>query len=308
MPLKDEAQQLIDTLNELGLPPFETLPVEAQREMFGAKTPDVEPPAIHQIEDTTAPGPAGEVAVRVFRPSDKRDLPVVVYFHGGGWVVGSLDSHDATCRLLANNAEAVVVSVDYRMAPEDRYPAAVDDCLAVTAWVAANGDDGGWDGSRLAVAGDSAGGNLAAAVALAARDQGPAVSAQVLVYPATNLVDAETPSYLDNGERGYLLTKGWMNWFIDQYIPDHDRRGEPLGSPALAESHAGLPPAIILTAQFDPLLDDGANYASLLRDAGVDVVYEQFEGQIHGFFSAVGTMEDSEVGSGMVAEFLKGHW
>ncbi len=308
MALKDEAQAFVDTLAELDLPPFETIDVDTQRAMFDTPMEgSPEPPDIHFTEDRTVPGPAGDVPVRVYKPSDATDLPVIVYYHGGGWVIGGLDGHDALCRTLAIRCSAAVVSVDYRRAPEDPYPAAFDDCLAVTRWVADNGAELGVDAARLVVGGDSAGGNLAAAIALAARDGGPALAAQLLIYPATNLVEPETDSFLANGE-GYLLTKGWMQWFVDQYLPDEARRAEANASPMLADSHAGLPPAIVITAEYDPLHDDGAAYAEKLKAAGVDVRYDRFEGTIHGFVSSLLVMSDGQVAVDHIADFLGSRW
>ena len=269
MAVKQEAQMFLDTLAELGLPPFETIDVATQRAMFDTPmegSPEPEP--IHSSLDRTIPGPAGDIPVRIYKPSDATGLPVIVFYHGGGWVLGGLIGHDALCRALANRCSAAVVSVDYRRAPEDPYPASIDDCVAATKWVADNGAELAVDVSRLAVGGDSAGGNLAAAVALSARDgSGPAIAAQLLIYPATDLAQPETDSYLANGD-GYLLTKGWMDWFIDMYVPDREQRTEVLASPMLAASHAGLPPAIVITAEFDPLRDDGQAYAKRLGGSG----------------------------------------
>ena len=304
MPPKPEAQLFLDGLAVLDLPAFESMDAATQRSIFDAENPDGPPaPPIASVRDTTA----GGVPVRVYKPSDDTGLPVVVYFHGGGWVLGNLDSHDNTCRAIANAASSVVVAVDYRRAPEDTFPAAFDDCVAAVAWVAANAGDLGIDASRIAVAGDSAGGNLAAAAALWARDNADVnVAAQVLIYPAVNLADPVTDSYNNNAD-GYLLTKGWMNWFIDQYLGDADR-SQPFASPALAESHAGLAPAIVITAEFDPLHDDGKNYADALSAAGVTVQYEDFDGQIHGFATQIGVMADADVAVDQIASFLAANW
>lgn len=303
-----EAKAFLDGLAALELPPFETMDVAVQRSIFDAAPEDgPEPPPIHSSVDRTIPGPAGDITIRILRPSDAPDLPVVVYFHGGGWVIGTIDGHDNLARAIANQAQAVVINVDYRRAPEDVYPAAFDDCAAVTAWVAANGAELGADSTRLAVGGDSAGGNLAAAVALWARDQGINLGGQLLIYPAANLAKPQTDSYEANGE-GYLLTQGWMDWFIDQYLPDASARTEPYASPALAPSHAGIAPAMVITAGFDPLRDDGAAYAEKLKGAGVDVHYRHYPEQIHGFASQIGVMTDATGNVNEMAAFLTARW
>jgi acetyl esterase len=309
MALRDEAQMFVDGLAAMEFPPFETMDVEMQRSILDPVVDsDVEPPRIHSSVDQVVAGSGGDIPIRIFRPNGDSDLPVVLYFHGGGWVIGTLDSHDALCRAIANAATAVVVSVDYRLAPEHRYPAAFDDCAAVMAWVHANAVELDVDGSKMAVAGDSAGGNLAAAVALLARDQDdPKLAAQLLIYPACNLVDIETDSYSANGE-GYLLTSGWMGWFIDQYVPEAADRAEGHASPALSESHCEVAPALVLTAEYDLLLDDGKAYADTLRDAGVDVDYFCFDGHVHGFASQIGVMDAADEAVAKMAGFLAKRW
>ena len=302
---KAEAQVLLDALEALGLPPFEEVDVATQRTVFNSKNPDApDPPPIHSSEDITIPGPAGDIPARVLRPSAQEDLPVLVYFHGGGWVLGTVDGHDPLCRAIANAAAAIVVSIGYRLAPEDRYPASFEDCAAATAWVAGNAGSFGGNPDRLAVGGDSAGGNLAAAVSLWANDNSsPTVCAQVLIYPATNLAAPETPSYQRNAN-GYLLSANWMDWFVDQYLPDTSQREDAYASPALAGSHVDLPPALVVTAEFDPLLDDGTAYAKLLGDAGVNVVHQHWEGQIHGFATQINVMPDANTNAEQIGVFL----
>jgi acetyl esterase len=241
------------------------------------------PVEVARIEEMKIPGPGGEIPIRVYWPTQDGPLPVVVFYHGGGWVIGNLDTNDGICRMLSNKAAAVVVSVDYRLAPEHRFPAAVEDCYAALQWVSRNPDRLNVDRSRIAVAGASAGGNLAAAVALMARDRGgPRLVDQVLIYPATNLFDLTTVSHREFAH-GYGLTAEHMVFFRDAYLPEAADRKNPYASPLLAESVAGLPPAIVITAGFDVLRDEGIAYAERLEAAGVPVVSAPYPSMIHGF-------------------------
>ncbi|HEY8122256.1 MAG TPA: alpha/beta hydrolase [Myxococcota bacterium] len=236
------------------------------------------------VENRTIPGPAGEIPIRVYQPHGAGVKPVLVYLHGGGWVIGTLDSYDATARELAEGAGCVVVSVDYRLAPEHRYPAAPDDCHAAVKWVAANAASLGADAKRLAVGGDSAGGNQSAVVSQMARDQGgPAIRFQLLIYPVTD-ADFTRRSYVDNAN-GYLLTADAMRWFWDHYVANPAQRAEPYASPLRAADLSGLPPAWVCTAEFDPLRDEGEAYAKRLQQAGVSTSLTRFDGLIHGFIS-----------------------
>ena len=242
-----------------------------------------EPESIARIENRTVPGPAGQIPVRIYTPVGTAPFPVLVYFHGGGWVIGNLDTHDGICRSLANRVGCLVVSVDYRLAPEHRFPAAPEDCYAATRWLAEHAGSLGGDKGRIAVGGDSAGGNLAAVVALMARDRGgPKLAFQLLVYPATD-TDFETRSYRENSE-GYFLTRADMVWFWNHYAPRDEDRRNPYAAPLRAASLRGLPPALVITAEFDPLCDDGNAYAARLREDGVPVRLSQQDGLIHGFF------------------------
>jgi acetyl esterase len=287
MPLHPEAQQLLAALEAAGLPPFEHMTVPQAREATkGFIDLQGEPEEI-ATEDRTIPGPAGEIPIRVYTPAGEGPKPVIVYFHGGGWVIGELDTVDNPLRRIANRTGAVVVSVDYRLAPEHVYPAAFDDSYAATAWVAEHAAELGGDPERIAVGGDSAGGNLAAAVAIAARDrQGPRLAAQLLIYPVTDF-DFTTESYDQNGE-GYLLTKGSMQWFWAHYLGAQDLGKDPYACPARADDLAGLPPAFVATAEFDPLRDEGEAYAANLRIAGVDVTAKRYDGMLHGFAWTLG--------------------
>ena len=239
---------------------------------------------VASVEDLEVPGPDGPLPVRVYRPDGAAvPAPVVVFFHGGGWVLGSIATHDATCRGLANRTGAVYVSVDYRLAPEHPYPAAPEDCYAATCWVADHAADLGVDPGRLAVAGDSAGGNLAAVVCQMARDRsGPAIAFQLLVYPVTDLDLDRWPSMEENAD-GPLLTREGMDWFARHYVGTLPFTGDPYAAPIRAADLSGLPPAYVATAGHDPLRDEGAGYAEALAAAGVTVGYDNFATMIHGF-------------------------
>ncbi len=294
MPVHPEAQQLLAALEAAGLPPFEHMTVPQAREATkGFIDLQGEPEEI-ATEDRTIPGPAGEIPIRIYTPAGQGPKPVIVYFHGGGWVIGELDTVDNPLRRIANRTGAVVVSVDYRLAPEHVYPAAFDDSYAATAWVAEHAAELGGDPERVAVSGDSAGGNLAAAVAIAARDrQGPRLAAQLLIYPVTDF-DFTTESYEQNGE-GYLLTKGSMQWFWAHYLGAQDLGKDPYACPARADDLAGLPPAFVATAEFDPLRDEGEAYAANLRIAGVDVTAKRYDGMLHGFAWTLGATPSGAV-------------
>jgi acetyl esterase len=239
---------------------------------------------VASTEDVTVPGAAGDLEARVYRPEAGGALPTILFIHGGGFVIGDIDTHDNQCRILCREVEAVVVSVGYRLAPEAPFPAAVDDAFAATGWVAEHVDELGGDPARLAVAGDSAGGNLAAVVARLARDAGgPPLAAQLLIYPGTDFrEDGDYPSREENAE-GYFLTLEDMIWFREQYAARSDPT-DPRLSPLLADDLSRLPPAVIVTGQYDPLRDEGEAYARALEAAGVHVVYRRYDGMIHGFF------------------------
>jgi acetyl esterase len=258
------------------------------------------------VEDRTIPGPAGEIPVRVYRPNAGDGLPVVVYFHGGGWVCGSLKTHDNVCRSLANGVGAVVVSVDYRMAPEDKFPAAVDDAFAATQWVHEHAAELGVDAARLAVAGDSAGGNLAAVVSLLARDAGgPPIAFQLLVYPVT---DHEfTSRSMEENAEGYFLTRGDMQWFFSHYLRSDADGDDPRVSPIRASDLRNLPPALVITAEYDPLRDQGKAYAEALRAAGNEVEAVSYDGMFHGFFGMDAMIDVAKVALDDAADALRRH-
>lgn len=231
-----------------------------------------------------------DYAVRAYRPAASGVLPVLMYFHGGGWTIGDLDTHDVVCRQLAVGAGCAVFSVEYRLGPEHPFPAAVEDCIAATRYVQRHAEELGVDGQRIAVGGDSAGGNLAAVVALQARDAGwPPLAFQLLVYPATNQ-RLETASHVRNA-RGYLLEREGIEFFRRCYLPDPSAYTDWRASPLLAASHAGLPPTLVITAGYDPLLDEGKAYAERLRAAGVEVAYHEYSDMVHGFLLLGGVLD-----------------
>jgi acetyl esterase len=245
-----------------------------------------EPPELASVEPLAIPSPTGAIPARIYTPLRPRQAdglaPCLVFYHGGGWVIGDLDSHDVVCRKLADEGELIVISVDYRLAPEHKFPAAVDDAIEAAKWIAANAKQLDIDASRLMVGGDSAGGNLAAVVAIAARDgNGPAIAGQLLIYPATDFAMTH-PSHSEP-ETSILLTHSVIKWFRDHYLGDADIN-DWRASPARAKTLAGLPQAYVLTAGADPLRDEGDEYAGRLKEAGVPVTYRTFPGQFHGFF------------------------
>ena len=286
MPLDPQIAGLLELLAGAGTPMHEGTPEQA-RAAFRALTVDARPAGslvqVGSVSDVVLPGPAGELAGRVYRPEASGAVPTVVLFHGGGWVIGDLDTHDNMARSICRDCEAVVLSVDYRLAPEAPFPAAVEDALAATRWAGAHLSElGGSD--VLAVAGDSAGGNLAAVVAqlLRSASEGPTIAAQLLVYPATDVLGDFT-SRIDNAE-GYFLDLPLMAWFMEHYAADAAHHGDPRLSPLRASSLEGLPQAVVVTAEYDPLRDEGEAYAAALSEARVAVEVRRFDGMIHGFF------------------------
>jgi acetyl esterase len=290
MALDPEVIPLLAQLEEAGFPDPGEASLEELRAAAVFPPPEV-PTPVAAVEALQAPGPAGPVPVRFYRPAGPGPHPLVLFFHGGGWVVGDLDSHDETVRRLCAGSGAAFASVAYRLAPEAPFPAPLEDCYAAAAWAVQHADGLGIDAARIAAAGDSAGGNLAAALCLLARERGgPSLAHQVLVYPVTG-ADFDTASYREHGE-GLFLTRAMMQWFWDQYVPDPAKRADPLAAP-LAGDATGLPPATILTAEYDPLRDEGAAYARHLQTAGVPVDYRDFPGMIHGFLGMTGVLSQA---------------
>jgi acetyl esterase len=293
MPLDPQIAALLQGIADMGGPSLSDGTPEQARAFFDNGVIAMRDPAtlaqVRSVEDSTIPGPAGEIPIRIYRPDVDGPIPTMAFFHGGGFVLGSIETHDDQARLICRDAGIVVVSVDYRLAPEHRYPAGFEDCLAATRWVADSAASLGGDAERILVGGDSAGGNLAAAVALATRETGPKLLAQFLIYPGVDFAeDADYPSRVENAE-GYFLTADDMFWFRSHYLPDDVDLDDPRNSPIRATSLAGAPPAVIGTAEFDPLRDEGEAYAKALADAGVEVRLQRYDGLIHGFF-AFGTL------------------
>lgn len=296
MPLDPQAEALLQQIAEMGAPPTEAMtPAEARAAAWAYADLGGEPEEVAAVEHRFIPGPTADLPIRIYRPSAAGDapLPALVYFHGSGWVIINIGICDSTSRAMANRTGCVVVAVNYQKAPEHKFPAPFDDCYATTAWVADNADELGIDRERIGVAGDSAGGNLAAAVALKARDVGgPRLAYQLLVYPAT-AYGWDTPSSHANAE-GYLLQRASMEWFWTHYVRSPTDGLHPYCSPLLAPDHGGLPPAFIVTAEFDPLRDDGRLYHEKLEAAGVRSKLHDYEGMIHGFFWMAGVFDQSK--------------
>jgi len=304
MPLDEQTKALLEL--SAALPPVETLtPDEARAGMEERAPLTAGPPQpVADVTDRIIPGPGGEIPIRVYAPGGQRPMPGLVYVHGGGWVVGSLRTHDVVCRALANGGGCTVVSVDYRLAPEHKFPAAIDDAEAATRWVFDNAVQLGIDPERIAVGGDSAGGNLAAAVSLTLRDAGgPRLAYQLLIYPVADH-NLDTPSYIANGD-GYRLTRSAMLWYWNHYLRTPADADDQRASPLRAASLAGLPPALVATAEYDPLLDEGRAYADRLRQAGVDVEYREYPGLVHGFVAQGGVVDRAQVALGELAAALR---
>ena len=290
MSVDPQIQVLLDLRKQL--PPLHTLSVADARAQMGARDiPGLRKPAIAGVVNRDMQGPGGSLGLRIYTPEGRGPFPLMVFFHGSGFVVCSLDTHDAMCRNLCAGAGCVVVSVDYRLAPEHRFPAAPDDCLAATRWAAANAAALNADPGRIMVAGDSAGGNLAAVTALRIRDEGgPALIGQMLIYPVTDYHQPPRPSMIENAE-GYGLTREGMIWFWNHYVRSPGDGVHPHASPIRAATLAGLPPALVYTAEYDPLRDEGEDYAKALTAAGVPVEVRRWPGMNHGFFFFPGLVD-----------------
>ncbi len=307
--LHPQARAMLKLIEDNKMPPTHTLAPEAARKMYLERRFFSQPaaPEMGEVRNLQADGPQGPIALRLYRPAGSRAgevLPALVYYHGGGWVIGDLDTHDVLCRQLCNAAGVSVIAVDYRLAPEHRFPAAFDDSLAATQWIRAHAAELAIDADRLAVGGDSAGGNLAAAVCIAARDAGTLpIRFQLLIYPATDQVP-DYASRTSNGQ-GYLLTADTMKYFHDHYIVDKADDLDWRASPLRAASLRNLPPALVLTAGFDPLLDEGQAYADALSAAGNRASYVCFSRQIHGFITMGRVLEEANSAVALCAAELR---
>ena len=304
--LDPQAAALLDDLDGGVSPPASTLSVATGRalldQLFGVE----EPEPVGGTTDLEIAGPSGPIPVRVYLPVGEGPSPVLVFLHGGGWVRGSLDAYDGLCRRLTNGADCVVVSVGYRRAPEHPFPAGLEDCYAATEWAAENAADIGGDPDRVAVGGDSAGGNLSAAVTLAARDRdGPDLAHQLLIYPAVNPPSVRWfDAYDENGE-GYLLEMRGIEWYLEQYVPDPSHVGNAYAFPLRARDLSELPTATVLTAGFDPLRDEGFAYTERLEEAGVEVEHLHYDSQIHAFLSLYEHIDEGREAIDDVAAWLR---
>jgi acetyl esterase len=310
MTINPDAAKVVELIIASGRPPYPTIGHVAAREIFVASRailqPDPSPVA--EVRDLAAKGPAGPIPLRLYRGKDtdtKSPQPALIYYHGGGWVLGNLESHDGVCRDIANAAQCTVISVDYRLAPEAKFPAAADDSIAAAQWIHDNAAELGVDRTRLAVGGDSAGGNLSAVVALHARDNGgPKLKLQVLIYPSADM-SSVYPSYEEFAEQ-LPLTRTTMDWFVALYLRNRTEDAKDWrASPLHAKSLAGLPPAFVITAAMDPLRDEGEEFARALLKAGVPVEVKRFDGQIHGFLTMGRIVKDSAVAIADIATELR---
>jgi acetyl esterase len=305
VPLDPQIQAMRDQRERDNLPPLYTMSLTEARaaDLASIRTGGGEPEPVHEVTDLTIAGPGGELPLRLYRPASERPLPALLYFFGGGWVLGTIDTADGVSRSLANSSGALVAVAGYRLAPEHRFPAAVDDCYAAVRWVAGHAGEIGADPARLAVGGDSAGGNLAAGVALRARADGPALAGQLLVYPNTDQL-ADDPS-MRAADDPFLFNRHSVDWYRQHYLANPGDAASPLASPLRARSLAGLPPALVITAEYDPLRDQGEAYARRLADEGVQVELTRYPGMAHGFFTMIGTVDASRAAIEQAASRLR---
>jgi acetyl esterase len=305
MPLDPQVKLILEEDAARNLPAYNELPPPAARKQML----DLAPPVDHmlmteRVVDQKISGPGGKIPTRLYYPKGDSPFAVVVYFHGGGWVIGNLDTHHALCHALSKSSGCLVVAVDYRLAPEYRYPAAVEDAYVATCWIAENAETIQADAHRIAVLGDSAGGTLATVVAMMARDHGkPHIALQVLVYPITDY-NFNTPSYLKNAD-GYMLTRDLMKWFWNHYLENEDFADNPYVSPLRADNLSHLPEALILTAEYDPLCDEGEAYAKRLLESGVKVKLSRYDGMIHGFFRMTARVDQARKALDEVSRMLR---
>ncbi|MFC0242665.1 alpha/beta hydrolase [Rhodopseudomonas telluris] len=308
--LDPDAAAVYKAFQDAGRPAYEDLSADEARAYYLAArvVSNPEPRELASVQSISIPGPAGDIPARVYTPKALRQddgvSPALVFFHGGGWVIGNLDTHDVVCRAIADEGQLIVISVDYRLAPEHKFPAAVDDAIAATRWIADNARKLGIDAEQISVGGDSAGGNLSAVVAIHARDHGgPMLAGQVLIYPATDFAMSH-PSHSEP-ETSVLLTHSVIRWFRDHYLTGSHDAEDWRASPARVETLAGLPPAFVITAGADPLRDEGDEYARRLEDAGVPVKHRTYPGQFHGFFTMGKLLPQANVAVSEIGDWLK---
>ena len=309
MAVDGDIQKILDLIKQAGRPPYREQTLEEARAgyqvMVNLMDPEEEP--IHRSQDRSIPGPAGEIPVRVYWPREAgsgETLGVFIYLHGGGFVIGDLDTHDPLCRRLCNRGDCIVVSVDYRLAPEHPFPASGEDCIAAMNWCSVNAGELGGDPDRMAIGGDSAGGNLSAVCALVARDQGsPNLALQLLIYPGVAPA-LDSQSHADFGE-GHLLTRENIDWFMEQYTAGRDLSGQPAFAPLIADDHSRLAPAEIIVAGYDPLRDEGIEYSEKLAAAGVPTNLVNYEGAVHAFMQFYGVSEACRAGMEHCGKVLK---
>ena len=305
MPLDPQMQAMRDQRERDNVPPLYAMSLADARaaDLASITASGGEPEPVYEIANLTIPGPGGELPLRLYRPASQRPLPALVYFFGGGWVLGTIDTADGVSRSLANSSGALVIVVGYRLAPEHPFPAAIDDCYATVRWVAEHAAEIGADPARLAVGGDSAGGNLAAGVALRSRTDGLALVGQLLVYPNTDqLADDRSMRAADDP---FLFNRHSVAWYRQHYLTNPGDAASPLASPLRAESLAGLPPALVITAEYDPLRDQGEAYARRLADEGVEVELSRYPGMAHGFFTMAGAVDASRAAIAQAASRLR---
>ncbi|GIG59427.1 putative lipase/esterase [Longispora fulva] len=306
MPLDPQVQDMRTQRMRNSTPQLYTLSLEEAREAdlasIRASGGIGEP--VHRVIDMTIPGPGGELPIRIYQPEGPGPFPTLTYFFGGGWTLGSIDTSDGICRSLANAADCMVVTIGYRLAPETKFPGAIEDCYAALRWIDAHAKEIDADPARLAVGGDSAGGNLAAAVTLLTRERGgPALVGQLLVYPNTDYF-SDTPSLRENTDP-WLFNQTSVSWYWNHYLTDPEQGRDPLASPLRAADHSGLPPALVITAEYDPIRDQGEQYAERLRHAGVATELTRYDGMVHGFFAMASTLDGGKRAMAQAAAQLR---
>lgn len=304
MPLDPQVKAYLDQEAALNEPPLAAFTPAELRKIIATQPEMVDKEQVAKVENRTIPGPAGEIPVRIYTPEGSGPFPILVYFHGGGWVLCTLDTHDGLCRSFTNGVGCVVISVDYRLAPEHKFPAAPLDCYAATKWATEHAAELNGDATRIAVGGDSAGGNLTAVVTQMARDQdGPKLVFQLMIYSATDFT-ASNASLKENAT-GYGLASEDMTWFKNHYLRNEEDASDPLASPLLATSFSALPPALVITAEYDPLRDEGELYGQRLQAAGVPTTIRRYPGMIHGFLGMTQVLDQAKTAMQETSQTLR---